>query len=206
MGPHKLLRQNSKMKKSSNAEYLVVNWTLPAGKTCPAAGECAKWCYAKKGAFSWKNVKASHQRNYQLTLEPLDFIEKMSQDIDWWQKKATKNGQKLCVRIHDSGDFYDHKYLGSWLTIIDLHADVFFYAYTKQVRLMRPWMDEPLDNFRVIFSEGGIMDKLIKVETQRHSRVFNSIKDLLSAGYINASDDDLVAAFNENHKIGLVLH
>ena len=42
----------------------VFNFGIPAYKTasgkttCPFADKCVKFCYAKKGAYIWSNVKA----------------------------------------------------------------------------------------------------------------------------------------------------
>jgi hypothetical protein len=57
----------------------------------------------------------------------------------------------------------------------------------------------------IIFSEGSSRDDLINTNHDRHSRIFNNIDDLLAAGYIDASNNDL-NAIRENKKVGLVLH
>jgi len=53
-----LLTQNSKIKKTSKKlEVRLFNFGIPAYKsasgkiTCPFAGDCVKFCYAKKGAY-----------------------------------------------------------------------------------------------------------------------------------------------------------
>ena len=55
-----LLTQNSKIKKTSKKlEVRLFNFGIPAYKsasgkiTCPFAGDCVKFCYAKKGAYIW---------------------------------------------------------------------------------------------------------------------------------------------------------
>jgi hypothetical protein len=40
----------------------------------------------------------------------------------------------------------------------------------------------------------------------RHAKVFDSEESLIEAGYVNASDNDLIAPFSDNKKIGLVYH
>jgi hypothetical protein len=87
---------------------------------------------------------------------------------------------------------------------METNPDVVFYAYTKQVKLLRAI--EKSANFTVIFSQGGIFDSLINKETERHSVVFDSLESLLLAGYTDASTDDSVAFTSQSGKLGLVYH
>ena len=64
-----LLTQNTKLKKTSKVLGLrVFNFGIPAYKsasgklTCPMADECVKFCYAKKGAYIWSNVKPAFEK------------------------------------------------------------------------------------------------------------------------------------------------
>jgi hypothetical protein len=59
-------------------------------------------------------------------------------------------------------------------------------------------------NFRAIYSYGGKQDSQIDTEKHRHSKVFESLAQLLQAGYVDASQDDMVA-YN-SLKVGLVYH
>jgi hypothetical protein len=100
------------------------------------------------------------------------------------------------------------KYLDAWLTVMRLNPDVRFYAYTKMVGLLKLYQSQNKipPNFTVIFSYGGKQDALIDPSTDRHSRVFGSVRELRAAGYANATKDDAVAAQGSSHKIGLVYH
>lgn len=193
----KLLSQNSKMKKSG---HRVFNFGIPAFRskdgfsTCPNAGVCAKYCYAKKGTYRFSNVTNAYEFRLAATLRS-DFVSSMTEEI----KKAKPSH----VRIHDSGDFYSEEYYTKWEEIIKAHPTITFYAYTKQV-LMFQYRGLP-DNFKVIFSLGGKLDALIDTNTMRHSKIFNDIDTLISEGYANASDNDLVA-IADNNKIGLLTH
>ena len=60
-------------------------------------------------------------------------------------------------------------------------------------------------NFTVIYSFGGTEDRLIDVEQDRHSLVFESVAQLKACGYSDASNQDDVA-LGSNPKIGLVYH
>ena len=52
---------------------------------------------------------------------------------------------------------------------------------------------------------GSKVDHLINIKKDRHAEIFNNETDLLKAGYINASNNDLLA-ITENNKVGLIYH
>ena len=84
--------------------------------------------------------------------------------------------------------------------------EIEFYAYTKQVKLLKDnWKNKPA-NLTIIFSLGGKQDNLIDQNIDRHSKIFNSLDELKNAGYIDTSDDDSNAINKDNNKIGLVIH
>jgi len=116
------------------------------------------------------------------------------------QKKKAKY-----IRIHDSGDFYSIKYLRKWLLIAQYNKEVIFYAYTKSIKFFKDYNINLPDNFKVIFSEGSKTDNLINTLKDRHARIFKDVTTLLSAGYIDASNNDL-KAITSNKKVGLVYH
>jgi hypothetical protein len=206
----KLLTQNSKMKKSSQNGITVVNWTLPAFRsetglvTCPNAKACVSGCYARSGTYRFKASVVAHGAKLDLTLSDT-FVSEMIGEIESW--RAKKSVKHLKVRIHDAGDFYSVSYLNKWLEIMAAYQNdpkVSFYAYTKMVSLFKT-VAIPA-NFRVIFSFGGTEDHLIDTSTDFHSKVFESIEALESQGYIDGTDDDMVAALGTSPKVGLVYH
>lgn len=210
----KLLTQNSKMKKSSQNDITVVNWTIPAFqsktglRTCPNAGLCAVGCYARQGTYQFGNVKSAHEEKLALT-QSETFVSDMINEIETWLKK--RNTKHLKVRIHDAGDFYNETYLNRWLEVMThfvTDSRVSFYAYTKQVSMFKTYQSKNLipASFRVIFSFGGKQDNLIDIETDFHSRVFQSETELLTAGYQNGTDNDMIAAMGVSNKVGLVYH
>jgi hypothetical protein len=191
-----LLTQNSKLKKTSlNNGQRVFNFGIPAQDTCLWAGECKKFCYASKGAYIWSNVKPAFQYRFEVS-KTNDFITIMKGEI------VSKNATH--IRIHDSGDFYSREYLHKWFKIIESMPNVHFYACSKSIPLL---INERMpSNFTLIMSEGGKADHMINHAINRHARIFKTEYELLEAGYINASHDDLVAINKTNHKIGLVIH
>lgn len=199
-----LLTQNSKLKKTSKALNLrVFNFGIPAYKsasgkiTCPMADECVKFCYAKKGAYIWSNVQPAFEKRYQLS-KTLEFIDAMNAEI--------KKKRPDYVRVHDSGDYYSRSYLAKWITIANQNPDVRFYSYTNMIDMILK-TNLP-DNYDIIFSDSGKQKHLINERQHRHTKIFSSISDLLSAGYTDASSVDLMATkwFNSTNKVGLVFH
>jgi chitinase len=188
-----LFTKNAKLKK---AEYNTVNFGIPALKTCPSKDICGKYCYANKGAFIWPQVKAAYEYRYQATRKA-DFIEVATSTLA--KKRATH------VRIHDSGDFYNKEYLYKWFEIARNLPSKTFYAYTKRVKLLKDNEALKPSNMVIIYSLGGKEDHLIDQKIDRHSKIFNSLEELLKEGYIDTSDNDS-NAIKDNNKVGLVLH
>lgn len=199
-----LLTQNSKLKKTSKELGLrVFNFGIPAYKsasgklTCPMASECVKFCYAKKGAYIWSNVKPAFEKRYQLTKTD-NFVEAMNAEI---RKKKPDY-----VRVHDSGDYYSPAYLKKWIEVAIHNPSVRFYSYTNMVDMFHK-TDLP-DNYDVIFSDAGKQKHLIRFNKDRHTNIFSSEEKLNKAGFVNASKIDLYATkwFSKNHRVGLVFH
>jgi hypothetical protein len=200
-----LLTQNGKLKETSKQMGVrVFNFGIPAfedpdtGKrTCPFAGECAKFCYAKKGAYVWSNVQPAFVRRYKATKQS-DFVDVMVREIS--RRKVD------FLRVHDSGDYYSPAYIDKWVTIATELPDVNFYSYTKSIPL---WQGRKRpENLDIIYSEGSTVDHLIDYKRDRHARIFDSKAQLLDAGYVDASKNDLMATrwFNNSNKIGLIIH
>ena len=199
-----MLTQNSKLKKTGKELGVrIFNFGIPAYKTasgkltCPMADACVKFCYAKKGAYIWSNVKPAFERRYELTKQD-NFVQLMTDEIK--RKRADY------IRIHDSGDFYSRKYLAKWLQIARDNPGVRFYAYTNMVALIKE--SELPDNFDVIFSDSGKQRDLIDPSRDRHTKIFKTHIDLKKWGYKDASNVDLYATkwFNDTNKVGLVFH
>ena len=199
-----LLTQNSKLKKTSKALGVrVFNFGIPAYKsasgklTCPFADECVKFCYARKGAYIWSNVKPAFEKRYELS--------KTDQFVGAMYNEIVKKKPDY-VRVHDSGDYYSKTYLKKWIDIALLFPEVKFYSYTNSVLMLKA-ADLP-SNFDIIFSDSGKQRNHINAIHDRHTKIFKSEADLEQAGYANASKVDLYATkwFNDTNKVGLVFH
>lgn len=160
-----LLTQNSKLKKTSKELGLrVFNFGLPAYKsqsgklTCPMAQECIKFCYARKGAYIWSNVKPAFEKRYELS--------KTDQFVDAMNAEIAKKRPDY-VRVHDSGDYYSRAYLKKWIEIAIHNPEVKFYSYTNMVSMFKN--TELPSNFDIIFSNSGKQKHLIDKEIDRHT-------------------------------------
>lgn len=200
----KLLTQNSDLKKTG-----IYGWTLPAHNvilsngerfnTCPSAGVCGAFCYAKNGTYNFKNVKKSHIEKLELVLYSPDVFECMMIE----ELKNKKYNGKY-IRIHDAGDFFSVDYALIWLRIADRFKNITFYTYTKEVILFKHTLKDKIpNNFIVIYSFGGKQDLFIDREIDRHSDVFTDYEQMIAEGYNDISDDDKQAAINTNFKVGL---
>jgi hypothetical protein len=199
-----LLTQNSDLKKSG-----IYGWTLPAHwvtlsdgskfNTCPNAGACAAFCYAKNGTYKFKNVLKAHTDKLELVLKDLEgFKILMNAEIS-----KTKYKNKY-IRIHDAGDFFSKEYAKAWIEIAKQNQNVNFYSYTKEVSLFKQELSGSIPtNFILIYSFGGKQDNLIDKENDRHSDVFPNYDEMIALGYNDIEPDDKLAAIHPNKKVGL---
>ena len=201
-----LLTQNSELRAIG-----VYNWTLPAlgaklddGRTvltCPEAGACAQFCYARNGTYLFRNVKQAHARNLKMVLDNLEGWK--SAMVAELQAKKFRDGKH--VRVHDSGDFFSDDYLSAWLEVARQVPDVVFYAYTKEVKRFKRLVEgKAPENFRWLYSLGGKQDHLIDRVNDRHAEVFPSEAALEEAGYFNQEESDLLAIYAPTNRIGIV--
>lgn len=222
-----LLTQNSELR-----PHLIWNWSIPAlsvkledGRrinTCPSAGICARFCYARNGSYLFSNVLAAHTRNLRLVLDERElWKETMNNELsetrfsrprpprslpitrdriaDDWLRNWADSGAPA-IRIHDSGDFFAEWYLEDWLSIARQNPRLLFYAYTKEITMLQAVT--PPDNFRWLASTGGTQDDLITDE-MRHADVFPDLTTLEAAGYESQDASDLLAVLLPTARIGI---
>jgi hypothetical protein len=200
---------NTKLKKTAKEFGVkIFNFSIPAGNdkasgkiTCPFAGSCLSLCYAKKGMYRFGNVERALSRRYEDSKKE-DFVPRITAELG-----KVKPEKQVYVRIHDSGDFYSPAYFAKWLEIAKLNPSVRFYAYTKSHSFIRGNFAIP-ENFDLIFSLGSKNDQLIDQDSERHSKIFQSMEEMTAAGYSDSSYLDLNATkwITANHKIGLLIH
>ena len=207
--PATLLKQNEKITHSGGDATVYFNLGLPALKglavneknnefvivdTCPGAGACKVYCYAKKGGYvQWKASSMSQTRVLNFLLnDPEGFKSKLSSEIKSAQVKfdkkqtklsSNKNKTKLVIRWHDAGDFFSPEYLNLAYSIASNFPDVDFYAYTKMASVA---VGTKPANFTTNFSGGSTPDqeKQIDFKTTKHSTVVpkQAFEDLILRG------------------------
>lgn len=144
-------------------------WTLPRS-TCIGAGECAKWCYAKK-MENLKNVREGREWRLEQSKRD-DFVQKMIDEI-------VQRNFKI-IRIHEAGDFYCKKYLNKWSLIAQLLPDVRFYAFTKAFQL--DFSHVP-DNLVILQSYGSKHDHKIN-KTKNTAKVIETVEEKRKSEYL----------------------
>lgn len=104
-------------------------FNLPARVTCPGRTEfCDSKCYAIKAEKMYKAVLPARQGNFAEARRE-DFPYNMQLIIDKYVHKIKR------VRVHESGDFFNQKYLDQWFFIAERFPALTFYAYTKSFHL-----------------------------------------------------------------------
>lgn len=200
---------NSKLQRTQKKFGVkIFNFSIPAGNdkltgkiTCPFAGKCFEdFCYAREGNYKFNNVQIALSNRHKATRES-DFVERINSELS-----KLKNNKQVYVRIHDSGDFYSPAYFEKWLQIAYNNPNVRFYAYTKSHSFIRG--RQLPENMDLIYSLGSKNDQLINLDTERHSKIFQSIEAMDNEGYSDSSYLDLNATkwVTNNHKIGLLIH
>ena len=185
--PAKILKMNKKMELSGGEGAIFFDIGLPALKglavnektgefivvdTCPGAGACKVYCYAKKGGYvQWKDASMSQTKllNF-LVNDPSGFSTQFENELTSENNKAKKKGKKVVVRWHDAGDFFSPEYLDLAYEIAKKFPDVKFYAYTKMASVATGTKPS---NFVINFSMGATEDeeKQIDFSKTKHSTV-----------------------------------
>jgi hypothetical protein len=191
--PRTLLGTNAKMSKSATEGEIVYDLTLPALSgvvvdeetgdfveitTCPGAGGCQLFCYARKGGyvmFPASSMSAAQALNF-LVNDPAGYTAMVNKEIQGLKGKADKHGIRLVVRWHDAGDFFSKEYLDLAFGVARQNPDVKFYAYTK-IAAAATAANKP-DNFIVNFSSGSKRGEEKKIEL--HKAQGNAVKDAIT--------------------------
>lgn len=166
---------NAKMLKSATEGEVVLDLTLPALAgiimdedtgdfveivTCPGAGACQLFCYARKGGyvmFPASSMSAARSLNFLIN-HPEEWFAMLRANIDKIKGGLAAKGMKLVVRWHDAGDFFSKEYLDMALQVARDYPDVDFYAYTKMA--MAALANLP-NNFEIQHS-GGAKSREVK--------------------------------------------
>jgi hypothetical protein len=176
--PRAILGTNAKMSKSATEGEIIYDLTLPALSgivvdeengdfveitTCPGAGACQLFCYARKGGyvmFPASSMSAAQALNF-LVNDPKGYMAAVNKEISVLKGKTDKHGIQLVVRWHDAGDFFSKEYLDLAFSIANQNPEVKFYAYTKMGDVATGATPK---NFIINFSSGSKRGEEKKVE------------------------------------------
>jgi hypothetical protein len=185
--PDKILKQNEKISHSGGESTQFYNIGLPALQglgydeknqkfviinTCPGAGACKVYCYAKKGGYvQYMPVITSQSRQLNFLLnDPDGYKNMLANEIREAVNKNNKKNVKTVIRWHDSGDFFSPDYLNLAYSVAKMFPTVDFYAYTKMADVAKG--NKPI-NFKMNFSAGAKpeQEKQVDLQTTKHSTV-----------------------------------
>ena len=185
----------------------IVTYGLPAGVTCPNAGACKAFCYASTGNFRFPSVAGRGIKNHAISQRD-NFTELLTQAL----RVLAGKGVKL-IRLHQSGDFYDVKYVKAWFTALATLAaegsTLEAYAYTKSFGLIVAARTKRPSNLTLIASEGGTLSAEDYVTS--HPDIFVSIAKVAPVGapiaehFVGGSESDLENLRNAQAGLGLQL-
>jgi hypothetical protein len=188
--PRAILGTNAKMEKSKTEGEIIYDLTLPALSgivvdedtgdfveitTCPGAGACQLFCYARKGGyvmFPASSMSAAQALNF-LVNDPEGYTARVNQEIKTIKAKTDKAGVQLVVRWHDAGDFFSKEYLDLAYGVAKSNPDVQFYAYTKMGDVATGTAPA---NFTMNFSSGSKRGEEKKVEFYKQQNPGATVK------------------------------
>ena len=120
----------------SGGVRIANSFGLPAGIdfSCPnATSICSKICYAGKLEKLYKGVKDAliHNWNALRFASYDDMATMLDEMIVEFIAECEKFDAPKQFRIHWDGDFFNDDYAMAWLSVIENHKDVQFWAYTR---------------------------------------------------------------------------
>jgi len=176
--PAELLKKNEKLAHSGGGFIQFHNIGLPALRglavdestgefivvdTCPGAGACKVYCYARKGGYvQWKASSMSQTKvlNF-LVNDPLGFKTMLESEIFAMVNAGDKKNIKHVIRWHDAGDFFSPEYLELAYAVARKFPTVDFYAYTKISNVAK---GQKPSNFIINFSMGAKKEEEKKID------------------------------------------
>lgn len=192
--PAKMLQQNEKLASSGGVEGFTQyhNIGLPAltglavdektggfviVNTCPGAGACKVYCYARKGGYvQYKDSSMNQTRTLNFLLnDPEGFANRLVSDIHNLPSQGPKGSIKHVIRWHDAGDFFSPDYLKLAYSVARRCPNVDFYAYTKIAGVA---LGEKPDNFVINFSMGAKKEQETQINFAKSKSSMVIPKDL----------------------------
>lgn len=102
---------------------------LPAHKSCSRAkGTICDNCYAEKGCYNWKGSIACQNARFKWTVECMRSDISM---LEWVCVMVAAIMGETYFRIHDSGDFFNVRYVKAWILVCKALPATKFWAPTR---------------------------------------------------------------------------
>lgn len=200
-----MFNQNKKLKASSTASLRIVGFGVLPVVTCPGAGDCRSFCYAKKGMFMFPSAQAGLRNNTELLMNTEAFVAKAIDALAKEQRKAEKKGLRLAIRWFTSGDAPNQATVDGLAHLAKAFPGVLFYLYTKSLHLDWSLFDAMANTSRVQ-SMGGVFDHLVVSSMPKAFVVEPEQMDVaLKHNTVDGSDDDKVALLAKHNKIETIL-
>lgn len=135
--------------KGNSKTGAIPSFSLPSGRTCSkeACATCyQEGCYARKLERLRPTVRESYAHNLNtVTFYPDDTEQQLNAYFDM------PNATRL-FRIHVSGDFFSADYFEMWLRVIEKHPGTQFLAFTKQAKIIAPYLHRLPKNLSLVWS------------------------------------------------------
>lgn len=128
----------------------IATVNLPAVVTCRKDAPCFKGCYARKGNFSYNNVKTSLDKNLEAFKENPDlFFERIHLQLEMIPYRF--------FRWHSSGEIVDERYLEGMFWLARKHKGTQFLCFTKKYELVNAYLNnhKKPKNLILVFSNWG---------------------------------------------------
>lgn len=121
------MKNQIKLAEGNSKIHKALIWNIRARQTCPGATElCKKVCYAKATEDFRKEKTTNARDRHTAAAKEDDFQDRMKDEL---------KGVRNYMRIHESGDFFNQKYLDDWVAVIKANPQITFWAYTKSWQL-----------------------------------------------------------------------
>lgn len=140
---------------SGKAPRIANTFGLPAGReySCPGATSiCSKICYAGNLEKIYKGVKEKLVHNWNLLKDARreTMVGLLDVMITEFETDCEKWSAKKLFRIHWDGDFFNRDYVLAWREVIQRHASVQFWVYTRSAFAIPDLVN--IDNLGLYFS------------------------------------------------------
>ena len=124
----------------------IYSINLPAVVTCRPDAPCFKGCYARKGNWTFSNVKSSLESNLEAY--------KSNPDLFFESVAAQTVLTRFC-RWHSSGDIVDMQYFEGMCKVARKNKDTHYLCFTKKYEIINEFLSKGKripKNLSIVFS------------------------------------------------------